>query len=192
MQPIPWRSSWGRRRWDILGSPCPKVWKYTAAPPAPSCFPKPTRSQDRSYSPEKKKITKNIKIHTLIHCRRTSIHLVDRCDGQRSPPSSSSSSSKQQIHPVALEGFFKLSPHLSCWCCSSYHFSIVGETLLKHPVQEDRGERCCAVAWQLLFAQHAVVVLIKIEILAYRDTEKKKMEKNRTYNRRFLQLLLVC
>lgn len=27
-----------------------------------------------------------------------------------------------------------------------YHFSIVGETLLKHPVQEDRGERCRAVA----------------------------------------------
>lgn len=46
------------------------------------------------------------------------------------------------------------------------HFSIVGEALLKHSVQKDRGERRCAVARELLFAQHAVVVLIQVEVLA--------------------------
>lgn len=55
---------------------------------------------------------------------------------------------------------FRVESHLT------NHFSIVGETLLKHSVQEDGGERRRAVARQLLFAQHAVVVLIQIEILA--------------------------
>lgn len=66
----------------------------------------------------------------------------------------------------------------AAWCWL-YHFSIIGEALLKHSVQEDWGERSCAVARKLLFTQHAIVVLIQVEVLSYKDTLIKKQIKRK-------------
>lgn len=48
----------------------------------------------------------------------------------------------------------------------SYHLSVVGEALLVHAVQKDAGQSASAVARQLLLTEHAVVVLVKIQVLA--------------------------
>lgn len=48
---LPWRSSWGKRRWGVPDCPCPEVWKYTATLQAPSGSPRPIQSLDRSCSP---------------------------------------------------------------------------------------------------------------------------------------------
>lgn len=47
-----------------------------------------------------------------------------------------------------------------------YHFSIISETLLENTVQEDIGHGCCSVAGEFFFTEHAIVVLIKVQILA--------------------------
>ena len=46
------------------------------------------------------------------------------------------------------------------------HLAAVRDALLEDALEEDVGERAAAVAAQLLLAQHAVVVLVQVEILA--------------------------
>lgn len=98
---------------------------------------------------------------------------------------------RQRSPPPSLKHHLTPKAHFENHCCIwLYHFSIIGETLLKHSVQEDGGERSCAVAWKLLFAQHAVVVLIQVEVLACRDTKIYKKKNPEIRETRAQQLTL--